>query len=139
MLISMAVNFKASVVEEDEKETGLRRILNFGHTYGHAIELYKSCKHGYAVASGMALATNFSYQREFISRAECERIYDVLKAFKLLRKSDIPDNLISHLILHDKKKSGSDMYFVFTGGIGKAIVEKIPVSEVVEFYLQNKP
>jgi 3-dehydroquinate synthase len=53
MLISMAVSFKASVVSEDEKESGLRRILNFGHTYGHAIEMYKSFKHGYAVASGM--------------------------------------------------------------------------------------
>ena len=59
MLISMAVKFKASVVSEDEKETGLRRILNFGHTYGHAIEMYKSFRHGFAVASGMELAADF--------------------------------------------------------------------------------
>ena len=139
LVVSMAVNFKASVVSEDEKETGLRRILNFGHTYGHAIELYKSFRHGYAVASGMALATDYSFEKGYITKEECERIYNVLKAYKLLRKSDIPENQIGQLILHDKKKAGSDMYFVFAEGIGKARVEKITVSEVVDFYNKNKP
>lgn len=138
LVISMAVNFKASVVSEDERETGLRRILNFGHTYGHAIELYKSFRHGYAVAAGMALAVGFSYERGYISKAECERINGMLKGFKLLRRNDIPDNQISQLIRHDKKKVGDEMYFVFTAGIGKALVEKIPVSELVDFYAKNK-
>lgn len=139
MIISMAVNFKASVVSEDETETGLRRMLNFGHTYGHAIELYKSFRHGYAVAAGMALATEFSLTRGFITKAECERIINLLKAFNLLRRHDIPDNQIGQLILHDKKKAGSDMYFVFSAGIGKAVIEKIRVSEIIDFYLKNKP
>jgi 3-dehydroquinate synthase len=139
MLISMAVNFKAAVVSEDEKESGLRRILNFGHTYGHAIEIYKSFRHGYAVASGMVLAAGFSLFRGYISEAEYNRVIALLKLFKLLRRHDIPDDQISQLILRDKKKSGNEIYFVFMEGIGKAIVEKIPVSEAVDFYRQNKP
>ncbi|MFZ0283555.1 MAG: 3-dehydroquinate synthase [Bacteroidales bacterium] len=138
-VVSMAVNFKGSVVSEDEKENGLRRILNFGHTYGHAIELYKSFRHGYAVASGMALATNFSFARGYITKDECERIFNVLKTYNLLRRYDIPDNQIGQLILHDKKKAGNEMYFVFTEGIGKTHIEKITVSEVVDFYIKSKP
>jgi 3-dehydroquinate synthase len=139
MCISMAVNFKAAVVSEDEKESGSRRILNFGHTYGHAIEAYKSFRHGYAVASGMELASNFSLTRGLITSAEYDRVIALLKSFRLLRRHDIPDDQINQLIMRDKKKSGSEVYFVFLDGIGKAIAEKIPVSEVVDFYRQNKP
>jgi 3-dehydroquinate synthase len=138
MLVSMAVGFKASVVSEDEKEAGLRRILNFGHTYGHAIELYKSFRHGYAVAAGMELAADFSCSRGLISKAEYDRIVELLKTFKLLRRHDIPDDQIRQLLLRDKKKAGSDLYFVFTRGIGNAVVEKLSVEEVVGFYTGSR-
>ena len=59
-LVARSIKFKASVVSDDEKENGLRRILNFGHTFGHAIEVHESVKHGFAVASGMELAAAFS-------------------------------------------------------------------------------
>lgn len=139
MVISMAVNFKAYIVSEDEKESGLRRILNFGHTYGHAIEMYKSFRHGYAVASGMVLAAGFSLYRGYISEEEYERVIALLKLFRLLRRHDIPDDQMNQLIMRDKKKSGNDIYFVFMEGIGKAVVEKISVSEAIDFYRRNKP
>ncbi len=138
LLISMAVNFKASVVSEDEKEAGIRRILNFGHTFGHAIELSNSISHGFAVASGMELAARYSCDKGLISVAECERIINLLTSFNLLRAYYMPDDQIARLILHDKKKAGSDIYFVLTEGIGKAVVEKIPVREVVDFYRNIK-
>ncbi|MDP4221953.1 MAG: 3-dehydroquinate synthase family protein [Bacteroidota bacterium] len=138
MLESMAVNFKTAVVSEDEKESGLRRVLNFGHTYGHAIELYKSFRHGYAVASGMELAAAFSCSRGYLSKPEYDRIIGLLKTFKLLRRHDLPDTQLKQLILRDKKRSGNDIYFVFAQGIGKAVVEKIAVDEVVDFYRKNK-
>jgi 3-dehydroquinate synthase len=139
MLVSKAVSFKAAIVSEDEKESGLRRILNFGHTYGHAIELYKSFKHGYAVASGMELAARFSVSRGYISDTELKRVTELLKSFRLLRRHDIPDDQITQLLMHDKKKSGTDIYFVFLEGIGNAVAEKIPLSEVIDFYRLNKP
>jgi 3-dehydroquinate synthase len=133
-LVTKSVNFKASVVSEDEKETGLRRILNFGHTYGHAVEMQKSVKHGFAVASGIELATDFSFEKGFINQDEKDRIVNLLNRFGLLKKHNIPDDQIDQLILHDKKKTGTDIHFVFTLGIGKAVVKKVSVGEVIDFY-----
>ncbi len=134
MLVTQAVNFKSMVVTEDEKETGLRRILNFGHTFGHAIELQRGIKHGFAVASGMELATEFSHEMGFISSAEKIRIVSVLKYFKLLEQQYITETEMEQLIVHDKKKSGLSIHFVFTEGIGKAAVNKITVTDILDFY-----
>lgn len=134
VLVLKSISFKAKVVTEDERENGLRRILNFGHTYGHAVEMQKSVKHGFAVASGMEIATDFSFEKGFIRSCEKERIINLLSKFRLLEKHDIPDDQIEKLIAHDKKRTGSDINFVFTEGIGKATVKKITVGEVVDFY-----
>ena len=61
-------------------------------------------------------------------------IIDLLKRFKLINRLDITDDQMAKLVCHDKKKTGTDIHFVFTQGIGKAIVEKVPVGEVLEFY-----
>jgi 3-dehydroquinate synthetase len=134
ILVAESVRFKGSVVSEDEMETGLRRILNFGHTFGHAFEMQKAVKHGFAVASGMELATEFSFEKRYISLAEKARINNLLKRFKLIVNHDLSDDQMKKLVLHDKKKTGTDIHFVFIQGIGKAIVEKVPVGEVLEFY-----
>lgn len=133
-LVAKSVRFKGSVVSEDEKETGLRRILNFGHTYGHAIELQKAVKHGFAVAAGMEIATDFSFERGYITRDERDRIIILLKRFQLIGKLELTDDQMENLVLHDKKKTGQHIYFVFTRGIGKAIAEKVPVGDVLGFY-----
>jgi len=133
-LVGKCVKFKASVVSEDEKETGLRRILNFGHTFGHAIEMHEAMKHGFAVASGMELAASFSEEKGLISKAENERIVKMLLSFGLLSKYNIDENQMSKLIMHDKKKSGTGINFVLIKGIGEAFVENIPVEAIVDFY-----
>jgi 3-dehydroquinate synthase len=134
ILVAKSVRFKGLVVSEDEKETGLRRILNFGHTFGHAIEMQKGVRHGFAIASGMVLATEFSFKRRYINLVEKERIIRLLERFKLLTELDLTGNQMEELVLHDKKKTGTEIHFVFTQGIGKAIVEKIPVDDVLGFY-----
>jgi 3-dehydroquinate synthase len=133
-IVAKSVSFKALVVSEDERENGLRRILNFGHTYGHAIEMQESVKHGFAIASGMELAIEFSFEKGLIRICEKERIINLLNKFGLLEKHNIPDDQIENLILHDKKKTGSDINFIFAEGIGKASVNKITVNEVIDFY-----
>jgi len=134
VLEAKSVKFKAFVVSEDEREKGLRRILNFGHTYGHAIEMHKSVKHGFAIAAGMELATDFSLKKGLISGVEKDRIVNLLRRFGLIEEHNIPDDQIGQLLLRDKKKTGSDINFVFTEGIGKAIVRKVSVDEVIDFY-----
>jgi 3-dehydroquinate synthase len=138
LLISMAIKYKASVVSEDEREAGLRRVLNFGHTFGHAIEMNKSTKHGFAVAAGMELAVSYSFYRGYIEVSEKDRIIALLKKFDLLRYYDVSDNQLYQYIVNDKKKSGSEIYFVFTSGIGRAFSEKVPVSEILDFYRQDR-
>jgi len=134
ILVARSVRYKGMVVSEDEKETGLRRILNFGHTFGHAIELQNGLKHGFAVAAGMELATAFSFEKKYINKEENDRIVSLLKRFKLIAHNDLTEDQVERLILHDKKKSGTDIHFVFTHGIGRAEIEKIPVAEVLSFY-----
>jgi 3-dehydroquinate synthase len=134
VLVAKSVKFKGLVVSKDEKETGLRRILNFGHTFGHAVEMHRALKHGFAVATGMELATEFSFQKKYINLKEKDRIINLLKRFNLIDKLDLKDDEMKKLVLHDKKKTGTDLHFVFTHGLGKAIVEKVPVDEVLAFY-----
>ena len=133
-LIAKAVRFKSLIVSEDEMETGLRRILNFGHTFGHAIELTQNVKHGFAVASGMELATWFSFTKGFISENERDRIIEILKRFKLTGAMLPDEDKMRRLILHDKKKAGDCINFVFSEGIGQALVKKIDIAEIMEFY-----
>lgn len=139
-LIGRSVRFKAEVVTSDEKEAGLRRILNFGHTFGHAIEMQTGIKHGFAVAAGMEIATDFSFERGLIDRSVRDRIINTLKEFGLINDYDISVEKIEALVKHDKKKSGGDIHFVFASDIGKAVIEKIPVDELIGFYkrFQNK-
>ena len=58
----------------------------------------------------------------------------MLERFKLIGKHDLTDDQLEKIVLHDKKKTGTDINFVFTHGIGKAEVEKIPVDKVLDFY-----
>jgi 3-dehydroquinate synthase len=133
-LIAKSVKFKSLVVSEDEFESGLRRILNFGHTFGHAIELTQKIKHGFAVAAGMELAARFSFAKGFISENERDSIVNILKQFKLTRAMPADKDEIRRLILHDKKKSGDFINFVFLEGIGQATVKKTNIDEIMEFY-----
>ena len=134
VLVAKSVKFKADVVTEDERENGLRRILNFGHTFGHAIELKRKVKHGFAVASGMKIASYFSFYQGLIGIDERDRIINLLKRFSLIEDQHFSDDEILKLIMHDKKKSGSEIHFVFIQGLGKALVKKIPVTEVLDLY-----
>ncbi len=138
VLVTKAVRYKASIVAQDEKESGVRRILNFGHTFGHALELHESLKHGFAVASGMELAAVFSNQKGLINDEETLRITGLLNKYKLLREYNVPVKKMEELVLHDKKRAGNDINFVFLEKTGKGIVRKIPLSEAIDFYGKYK-
>jgi len=133
-LVARSIKFKGSVVAKDEKESGLRRILNFGHTFGHAFELFLGVKHGFAIASGMEIASQYSLEKGFITVREKTRILNLLNDYGLLRDYKVPVKKIEELISHDKKKAGNDLHFVFAEGIGKAVIRKMPVEEIIGFY-----
>jgi 3-dehydroquinate synthase len=137
-LVYRSVRFKAGVVAKDEKESGLRRILNFGHTFGHAIELHDGLRHGFAVAAGMRLAALFSLQKGLIRKKDFERIESLFMSYNLTGEINMPPARVRELILHDKKKTGDEISFVCLNGIGKSSVVKLTVDELVDFYKLNK-
>ncbi len=132
LMVSRSVSLKASVVREDERESGKRMILNFGHTFGHVIETLGKQKHGFAVASGMVLAAGISQQEGLLSVKELTRLVDLLKYFGLLKKYSIPTSGFGEMISKDKKKRGNEVSFVLIGEPGKAIVRNLTVEKLMK-------
>lgn len=125
-VIHDCLSIKARVVAADEKEKDLRRILNFGHTVGHALEAgtsYRHFLHGEAVAWGMRASTLIAQERRMISIVEAARIHALLMSYgplpTLLRLE--PAHLATRL-LADKKTSGGVLHFVLPERIGKVRV-----------------
>jgi 3-dehydroquinate synthase len=121
-LISAAVRIKAEVVSADERESDLRRILNFGHTVGHAIEAetgYATFLHGEAIAWGMLVATRLAELRRMLTASEAARIKRVICRYGPLPRAGTlnPDHLIGRLA-GDKKTMQGKVHFVLPAGIG---------------------
>jgi len=124
-----ACRIKAAVVEKDERESGLRAVLNYGHTIGHAVETlsgYGVVKHGEAVAIGMAQAARLSAMRGYSTAEECDAITDLISRFGLsLDLTDFPLKDYQKIIAHDKKKRDDGVNFIFNRGIGDFVIEKV--------------
>jgi len=129
-VVSRSARAKASIVEQDEKEGGLRRILNFGHTLGHAIEREGKLLHGYAVATGMVLAARFSLNLGMLSAAEVERLERLIRSAELPVELDLDMDVLWSNLLKDKKKSGESMHFILLEKQGKALVKSFPMKEL---------
>jgi 3-dehydroquinate synthase len=126
-LIAAAVRIKAEIVSADEKEGGLRRILNFGHTIGHAIEAetaYKRFLHGEAIAWGMLAATHLAHLLGILGAPDASAISDVIHSYGPLPEAgDIdPVHLIGRLG-GDKKTIRGKVHFVLPAAIGRVVVK----------------
>jgi 3-dehydroquinate synthase len=133
-LIARSVKLKAKVVTEDEKEAGKRMILNFGHTFGHAIEAASGQKHGLAVASGMLIACRISVQQGLLQAKDHAWITDIIRYFNLIRPFDLNPSILPEIISRDKKKAGKEINFVLLEKPGKAVIKKINLSELSEYH-----
>jgi 3-dehydroquinate synthase len=136
-IIADSVRIKAEVVSADEKESDLRRILNFGHTFGHALEAetgYRRFLHGEAVAWGMRAAIYLSERTGHVSAEECADMLELLRLYGPVAKLDgIPaQNLLARLA-HDKKTVLGAVHFVLPVRIGEVkIVSGIPERTVLD-------
>lgn len=135
-IIYKSVSIKADVVKKDEKEQNLRRVLNFGHTFAHAIELESEFKipHCKAVAIGIKMALSFSLKLKFISKLEFDKIIELLKKFDIFYEYKIEDeNRFYDMFLLDKKTKNSKINFILIGGVGKfKIVDFLKKDEILE-------
>ena len=143
LAIQRSCKIKAHVVGQDEREQGLRAILNFGHTFGHAIESglgYGQWLHGEGVGCGMVMAAHLSQRLGLIDMAFVERLTRLIKRAGLPVKGpilDASDNAGRYLQLMqiDKKAEAGEIRFVLIDGPGKATVRAAPdamVREVID-------
>ena len=121
---------KVDIVQKDEKESGIRRILNFGHTIGHAIERDQKLLHGYAVSLGMVMAAKLSVKLGMLEEKDATMLEEILSAAGLPVQMDLdPEGIFSN-IRKDKKKSGEAIQFILLEGLGNAVVRAIPIDEL---------
>ncbi|NLP42184.1 MAG: 3-dehydroquinate synthase [Veillonellaceae bacterium] len=130
-IIHRSCEIKANVVANDERETGQRAILNFGHTIGHAIEAYtgyNKYNHGEAVAIGMHGAALISYHMGLCSSQVVDNIKNVIMNFRLPLKADnCPINEIMPLLIRDKKAIDGRINWVLVNALGKvSLVNNVP-------------
>lgn len=135
-LISRNARIKASVVSQDEFEKGERRLLNFGHTWGHAIETKLNIPHGHAVAIGMVMAARLS--EKLTGFQSTQQLIDVLQQYELPVQVTVDHDAVFSVLKMDKKKDSTNMNYVLLNKIGEAIVQKIPIEELEKLIKQCK-
>lgn len=119
-LIHESVTIKSEVVNQDETEKGRRRILNFGHTFGHALEKTRALPHGEAVAIGMIIAAELSVQEGLLSASDAGRIRNLVETYNQPRRINIKPAELLEALKKDKKKAGDTIRFVLLDAIGSA-------------------
>lgn len=127
-IVYKCIQHKKRIVEEDEHERKIRKVLNFGHTIGHAIEICdSSLLHGECVALGMlSMSENEAH----------ERLLNVLKKYSLIRKTNAQKEEICEKLIHDKKTAGSKITVVKVKEIGSFVTESADIQSVIEEILK---
>ena len=136
-VIEECVTIKRDVVERDERDTGERAILNFGHTFGHALEKlgnYTAMTHGEAVAAGAAILTRLTEGKGLTAAGTGERLDALLQKLGLPRSSDFSLPQILAATRGDKKSTGKSINFVFLREIGDCYTQKVPTEEMAAFF-----
>lgn len=127
IIVAESAKIKARVVEKDETEAGLRMILNFGHTIGHALETltrYRAYNHGEAVAMGMVAAAKVANLKRMISQEAVRRIVDLLEKLSLPTEIDrLPSKKIIQSLAIDKKVRAGKVQFVLPERIGRVAIK----------------
>jgi 3-dehydroquinate synthase len=134
-VIHTCCSIKSRIVEQDEKETGLRAVLNYGHTLGHAFEMlagYSQLVHGEAVAIGMTLAARISSVLKHCTSTDIARIESLISLFGLQINPPVVDRQqLLNAILADKKSSQGSISFICNRGIGCFAIEQLLPEELL--------
>lgn len=136
-LVKKNVTIKTEVVEKDEFEQGERRLLNFGHTIGHAIENNYQLLHGHAISIGMMAACTLSATINQFSMKEKERVARLLEKYHLPTYQKIDWGEIWDILKMDKKRAGKEMNFVLLNTIGDSVVYPIPMEKLQDLIIQS--
>lgn len=134
-IIARCLTIKAALVAADERDTGARRLLNFGHTFGHAYEAaggYAACTHGEAVAAGMAAMLRWQLRRGDGVQVAYDRLLALLERWELPCTMPFVKETVSRYLARDKKCEGDTLHAVLLRAIGDAYVEDVPLAALQE-------
>lgn len=135
-ILEESIKTKIQIVEQDFKEKDIRKLLNLGHTVGHAIEITHNIKHGDAVAIGMLLETKISNLTGHTPDQEMKKVNSLLTKHFPVKTSELNKEKIINGILYDKKKENKYLHIPVIEKVGKSSLIKIEISEYVK--LLNK-
>ena len=126
-----SATIKRDIVEQDEREVGMRRLLNLGHTFGHAIEkCTHEVNHGEAVAMGLSLISHIAVRRNILAAESAKRIDALLCKLGFELTPPIPIEAILNEVKYDKKRDNDLIHLVLPVDIGRCHIEQIPISEL---------
>ena len=139
-IISLSVSIKRDVVVNDEFDKGQRMILNFGHTLGHVIENklgYGTYSHGECVVMGMLRITKNTEAIGYTKKGTYDKIKEILKKFQMTTKlPDIDNNVISEIMMHDKKNVFGKLNIIALKDIGNCEIIKINYEEIPKYFFK---
>ena len=136
-LVKKNVAIKTAVVVQDEFEQGDRRLLNFGHTIGHAIENNYQLLHGHAISIGMMAACSLSVTLNQFSILDKDRVARLIEIYQLPIHQKTDWKKIWEILKMDKKRAGKEMNFVLLNKIGEAVVYPIPMGQLQDLINQS--
>lgn len=139
-IIYKSLLIKKEIVEEDEFEKNIRKVLNYGHTFGHALEGYTSHKipHGIGVLIGMDIANYISVKKEILSLVDFTKIHDLIIRYTKSYEVELKDyDNYMDFLLHDKKVIGNEVYAILSKGIGKIEIMKTKVDFQLKNYIKE--
>ena len=134
-VIARCVTIKAEVVQQDEFDNGLRGILNFGHTVGHAVEKCSdfAVSHGSAVAIGMVVVTKAAALAGICDDSVFDRVLALVLAYGLPVSTDYDVDALLQAMLSDKKRAGAKISLIIPEGVGKVRIEKMGLEQMDQF------
>ncbi len=139
-LVDWAARTKARVVEADERETrGVRTVLNFGHTVGHAVELLAGMPHGHAVSVGMALELAFAERLGYAGGGVADRAARLLRRLGLPTCVEVDWGKAAALLVYDKKRARGEIALPVPVAPGAHAVVRVPLEELRSFLVSEAP
>jgi len=135
-LIKMCIELKIAVVGQDEKETGLRKILNYGHTYGHALETitkYKKYTHGECVIEGIKFALQIALKQNLIDKEYRFLCEDLIKKFAYNSLPKFRPEKVMSVMINDKKAAGSFIKFILPDKYASVTENAFTPEQIIEF------
>lgn len=139
-IIYQCIDIKRVIVESDENDRGRRMLLNFGHTFAHAIEKRSGFKitHGAAVAAGMCIITDLAEKKGKTEAETLDKIKAVLKKYNLPVSTDFDFDELAQICLSDKKREMSNINIILLNRIGSSFIEKMTTDDFITFATENR-